>query len=99
MLAQTLHRRSAPDLREEGRPVDQRAVGIGVEEVLRQVAVEPLHIGLVDRPDELTVEVPQGREMPRVAVRHILPPSDSMNARKIGARGAGRIRFRRISRF
>ena len=65
-------RRAASDLRQERRALDQRAVGIGVVEIIGQVRVEPLHVGFADRSDVVVVEVGQGREMPRDSLMSLL---------------------------
>jgi hypothetical protein len=55
------HRTAGLD--QEGRPVQERPVGVGAHEVLGQDLVEAAHVGLLDRSDVLAVEVLQRVEI------------------------------------
>src|SRR5215831_15714328 len=60
VLANVLDRRTATDLGQKGLAVDQGAIGIGVEEVGREVGLKPGDIGFIDGSDVVAVEFPQG---------------------------------------
>src|SRR5262245_46073242 len=59
MLADVLDGGAATDLRQKRLAVDEGAVGVGVEEVGRQVGVEPGNIGFIYGPDVVAVELLQ----------------------------------------
>ena len=63
VLADVLDHRAAADLRQEAGAVEPRAVGIDVHEVLGEVLVEPVDVGLVDRAHVVVVEVAERGEM------------------------------------
>jgi hypothetical protein len=52
-------RRRPRYLRQKLRAVDERTVGIAVEEVIGQYLVEPAGIGDLDRPYVVLIELPQ----------------------------------------
>jgi hypothetical protein len=48
MLADVGDGRAAADLRQELRPVDQVAIGVGVVEIGCQMGIESAHVGFAD---------------------------------------------------
>jgi hypothetical protein len=61
--AEIRHRAGRGDLAQEGGTIDQRAVGVAVEEIRGQVALEPGHIRQPYRADEALVELVQDLEV------------------------------------
>src|SRR5262245_48326329 len=60
VLANVLDRRTATDLGQKCLAVDQGAIGIGVEEVGREVGLKPGDIGFTDGSDVVAAEFKQG---------------------------------------
>jgi len=56
MFADVLDRRTAADLRQKGLAVDEAAIGIGAEELRREVGVKPGNIGFIDGSDVFAIE-------------------------------------------
>src|SRR6185369_10743883 len=77
------------DLAKERRAVDERAVGVAVDEVLRQVPVEPAHVRGPHRADESKVELLQCPEIGSAAAGLLAdgvlngssPPSETVEMR------------------
>src|SRR5215813_4450091 len=61
VLANVLDRRTATNLGQKCLAVDQGAIGIGVEEVGREIGLKPGDIAFIDGSDVVAVEFPQGR--------------------------------------
>src|SRR6516162_7210038 len=60
VFANVLDPRAATDLGKKCLAVDQGAIGIGVEEVGREVGLKPGNIAFINGSDVVAVEVPQG---------------------------------------
>ena len=59
VLTNVAYRRAAAYLHEEGRPVDQCAVRIGVTKIRREIGVEPGYVDLVNSADIVAIEIRQ----------------------------------------
>src|SRR5688572_9590251 len=74
---EVLHPGRPRDLREEAGALDERAVGVGVEEVRREVLLEPARVGLLHGADVFAVELFQ-------VFVHGLPPISRSSLKSFG---------------
>ena len=61
VLADILDRGAATDLRKKGFAVDEGTIGVGVEEIGREVGIKPSDIGFIHGTDVVAIELLQSR--------------------------------------
>jgi hypothetical protein len=66
MHSESGHGERAGDLRQEPGTVGERAIGVAVEEIVRQVLVEPARVRFRHRADVAAVELLQRGEIGRL---------------------------------
>jgi hypothetical protein len=63
VLADVLDRGATTDLRKKGLAVGEGAIGVGVEEIGREVGVKPGDVGFIHGTDVVAIEVLQSRAL------------------------------------